>query len=283
MIPMSITSILSFIFASLGGVCAVVAITICCAEITDPMSEILRWCRSRRIVIDGHRFDWVQERQAGEFKHIFWDGSKRVFVTNTSRRMNITEAASSLYVWYSSQIDESAPDTLGWRLWLWDPVQRALISPVQGTRWPEDGILTADNWGASSLAGIYALRMPQCIDKALPHLQRAFLPIFLAAFDYMGTHNSECGRKHIAEVVVWGVVERWGNAIIGENGWRAETVAIKYVFAEPETAAAIRKAYPSIDVRDSDTSSETKNDDKDAEEERKPTDGHRKDSENRHS
>jgi hypothetical protein len=35
----------------------------------------------------------------------------------------------------AAQPDPDAPDTLGWRIWQWDPERRLLRSPRQGTFW----------------------------------------------------------------------------------------------------------------------------------------------------
>lgn len=131
--------------------------------------------------------------------------------------------------------DPSQPDTLGWRLWRWQG--GALISPQQGAVWPEDGVLdAAASWSDAAairgVAGIHARRLPRDWRRA----------------DWR--HDPELGGSVPAHgIMIAGIVERWGRAVIGTEGWRAERAVIKAVLApSTEIGLAIEAAYPSIEV-----------------------------------
>lgn len=136
-----------------------------------------------------------------------------------------------------SRPDRRAPDTLGWRVFRWDQTLNQLVSPHQGTAWPEDGVLEAENWPIDSAevlrnkAGIHAVRMPKNWKEADP------------------SHNHELSFGANLVDGIDGIVERFGRAVVGDNGWRAERVVIRRVRApSTEIGLAIELAYPTIDV-----------------------------------
>lgn len=116
------------------------------------------------------------------------------------------------------------PDTLGWRTWRWDTRQRVLVSPAQGTPWP-DLEHRVPHWeerdAVRGHAGVHACRLPKG--------------------DWR--HARRPGDMPHANVL--GLVERFGKFVLGSMGWRAEWVIIRELLAPDEfTAQAIRAAYP---------------------------------------
>jgi hypothetical protein len=122
--------------------------------------------------------------------------------------------------------DPDAPDTLGWRGWIWDG--SVLISPLQRTAW-HDITLQAGHWEESTVlrgtAGIHARRLPRDWRRADPAV-------------------TEIGRCDIH-----GIVERFGRYVLGTEGWRAEWVVIRELMApDTETALALMRKYPDVRV-----------------------------------
>src|ERR1700722_12041652 len=106
----------------------------------------------------------------------------------------------------ASELDMSAPDTLGWRGWNWDNKKKCLISPVMNTEWtsPE---LRVVNWedteNVRGVPGIHARRLPKDWTKAI------------------------WGGSDAPVSQITGVVERFDRFVLGEIGWRAEWVIIR--------------------------------------------------------
>jgi len=122
--------------------------------------------------------------------------------------------------------DPDAPDTLGWRGWIWDG--SVLISPLQRTAW-HDITLQAERWKESTVlrgaAGIHARRLPRDWRRADPRV----------------TEIGPCD--------VHGIVERFGRYVLGTEGWRAEWVVIRELVApDTETALALMRKYPDVRV-----------------------------------
>lgn len=120
----------------------------------------------------------------------------------------------------------NAPDTLGWRGWLWDGT--VLISPVRWTPW-HDIALCAVEWSDGAAvrgqAGIHAIRLP-------PDWRRA-----------------DPSRTEIGRCTVHGIVERFGRYVLGTEGWRAEWVVIRELMApDTKTALALMRKYPEVRV-----------------------------------
>ena len=120
--------------------------------------------------------------------------------------------------------DPDAPDTLGWRGWIWDG--SVLISPVQRTAW-HDITLRAEHWEESTVlrgsAGIHARRLPRDWRRADPT------------------------ATEIGQCTVHGIVERFGRYVLGTEGWRAEWVVIRELMApDTETALALMRKYPDV-------------------------------------
>lgn len=133
-----------------------------------------------------------------------------------------------------AQPDPYAPDTLGWRVWVWDAKKKRLCSPAQGTIWhtPE---LRVKRWNASEavrgIAGIHAARMPR-------DWRRAKLE-----------HHGELATYRGDEHTIVGVVERFGKYVLGTEGWRAEIAIIRKLRAPNiEIGLALEKAYPDVEV-----------------------------------
>lgn len=128
----------------------------------------------------------------------------------------------------ASEIDKTAPDTLGWRGWNWDNEEKLLVSPSMGTKWigPD---LRVEKWvdhdELRGIAGIHARRIPKNWKIA-----------YWGGFD---APNSQ----------ITGIVERFGKFVLGELGWRAEWVIIRKLLAPTqEIGFALEMAYPEIHV-----------------------------------
>lgn len=123
------------------------------------------------------------------------------------------------------RMDGAAPDprgltVLGWRAWLVE--DGVLVSPFQCTPWTSVRLVArdySDNAAVSGHAGIHALRMPRWDWRTL-----------------LGTigHTLKLAYALATGVVVTGVVERFGRAVLGETGWRAEEVVIRELLAPTE-------------------------------------------------
>jgi len=141
-----------------------------------------------------------------------------------------TRVAAALRAHRAAKPDPKAPSTLGWRAWLIAADGR-LASPHQRTIWPSE-TLRADDWSDAAAvrgeAGIHARQMPRDWRRA-----------GWSAGDYSEGPSAADGR------LVTGVVERFGRAVIGETGWRAEQVVIRELLAPDETTFfALQWAYP---------------------------------------
>lgn len=131
--------------------------------------------------------------------------------------------------------DPNKPDTLGWRVWHWDPVKRLLKSPSQGTYW-HAGELRVPHWDTQSVvrghAGIHAALMPY--------------DWLRASLD--GTELEFFKTQPVKNTIV-GTVERYGKYVLGTEGWRAEWVIIKSLKATTtEIGLALEQAYPDVEV-----------------------------------
>ena len=146
---------------------------------------------------------------SGQHVHSWWHWPSRSEIVAAVRQ------ARKQQEWREAQArvlapSPDAPDTLGWRGWLWDG--SVLISPVQRTPW-HDTTLYAANWSDSAAvrgeAGIHARRLPCDWRRTDPRL-------------------TEFGNCH-----VHGIVERFGCYVLGSEGWRAEWVIIRELMAPP--------------------------------------------------
>lgn len=129
----------------------------------------------------------------------------------------------------------SAPSTLGWRAWNWDAVARVLRSPHRGTPWPT-AACQASAWSDEDAlrgrAGIHARRMPRDWRRAI------WKP---------SDTQQEGPAPHPG--LVCGIVERYGRAIVGPLGWRAEHVVIRGLVAPSiEMVLALMERYPDVEV-----------------------------------
>jgi len=131
----------------------------------------------------------------------------------------------------AAQPDPDAPDTLGWRIWQWDPEQQRLRSPHQRTLW-HSAELRVERWDESGVLrgyeGIHARRMPR------NWLQAEW-----------GNHDGPAMNTKC----ISGVVERFGRYVLGTVGWRAEWVVIRKLRAPTtEIGLALETAYPEVEV-----------------------------------
>lgn len=135
----------------------------------------------------------------------------------------------------SAKPDSAAPDTLGWRCWLWDSALKRLRSPHRGTVW-RTACLSAEHWSdegaVRGVSGIHARRMPQ--------------DWLRAGWIYMGHQEGDISD---ARLLVHGIVERFGRYVLGDRGWRAEHVMI-HELAAPSVPVmlALMEAYPGVRV-----------------------------------
>jgi len=126
--------------------------------------------------------------------------------------------------------DPDAPETLGWRAWSWDPAIKRLRSPsYRETIWytPE---MRAENWkdagGVRGHGGIHAARMP---------------------IDWRRASVNGTELNGYGEII--GVVERFGNFVLGTMGWRAEWVIIRSLRApNSRIGLELERAYPDVEV-----------------------------------
>ncbi|MCC6775660.1 MAG: hypothetical protein IT537_03330 [Hyphomicrobiales bacterium] len=114
---------------------------------------------------------------------------------------------------------------LGWRGWNVTE-DGSLLSPFQKTKW-HSAECRVEQWDSSAtmrgVAGIHALWVP---------------PQWRAA----RAHHEMGGSVH-------GIVERFGRAVLGTEGWRAEWVVVREILAPDDAiAAAIRRQYPDVIV-----------------------------------
>jgi hypothetical protein len=172
--------------------------------------ELWRGLRSRRALAKILRKDWTTRRQ------VRW-----------------------------AQIDPEAPDTLGWRCFLWIPELKRLISPQQGSVW-HTAELRVEKWQNDGSmvrgeAGIHACRMP--IDW-----RRASIAHHSELHHYNKPSEGTLGWRNGCVTIV-AVVERFGKYVLGTEGWRAEVVVIRKLRA-PSTAIglALEQAYPEVEV-----------------------------------
>lgn len=130
--------------------------------------------------------------------------------------------------------DTAAPNTLGWRAWVWDDAERCLRSPHRGIPWigPD---LRVERWDESEalrgVAGIHARLMPR-------DWIRAGWPA-----------RGESEGPSSADRIVTGIVERYGRYVLGTHGWRAEHVVIRELCAPSvRVMIALMRAYPEARV-----------------------------------
>lgn len=126
-----------------------------------------------------------------------------------------------------TDVDPTVPDTLGWRAWRF--YNDHLISPTQGIEWP-DAELRVSEWDESDVvrgvAGIHALLVP---------------------VDWKFADPLKCGVG--SDVPVHGIVERFGQFVLGTEGWRAEWVVVRELATRDKMIAKqLKKTYPDVVV-----------------------------------
>jgi hypothetical protein len=107
----------------------------------------------------------------------------------------------------------------------------ALYSPTYGTRW-DSCVLKAKYWSNQD-----ALRGMTGIHAAWPTVDRRKLPTEL--WGYLHYHD----QGVIAELV------GWGQCVVGDIGWRAETVMLRKIYViDARITAQVQRAYPEVEV-----------------------------------
>jgi len=181
-----------------------------------PVCTLSRYCR-----LDQHRL-------------LYWHNIK-VYGIRGSLRSTLRRRAAEvlrrnrarLLIARASQPNPRASTLLGWRKWRWDSNINCLISPLRLTVWTSE-MLTADRWddsyAVSGVCGVHAHRLPRKFQRHLSNLR-------------------------ISKKNVVGVVERFGRAVVGQEGWRAEQVVIRELFApDQDMFIALQGAYPGATV-----------------------------------
>ncbi len=151
----------------------------------------------------------------------------------------------------ANQPDPRAPDTLGWRVWHWDPSTNLLMSPSRKTVW-RTAELRVSAWNTGDVvrgeAGIHAVRMPY-------NWRRASLD----GTELAGFNTPKFDKKFIRHVgtvsipiksnAVTGIIERFGRYVLGTKGWRAEWVVIRKLKApSTEIGLLLEQAYPEVEI-----------------------------------
>lgn len=130
--------------------------------------------------------------------------------------------------------DPNAPDTLGWRMWIWDAAVQRLRSPMRKSAIWHTPELRVDHWDTREVlrgvAGIHARRVPIDWRRAIWIEDRRTEPRW-------------------QDNAVAGIVERYGRYVLGTRGWRAEWVVIRKLLApNNEIGLALERAYPDVEV-----------------------------------
>ncbi len=151
----------------------------------------------------------------------------------------------------ANQPDPRALDTLGWRVWGWDPNIKLLVSPSQKTVW-HTAELRVSSWNTNDVvrgvSGIHAARMPY--NWRLASLDGTELAAFnTIKFDQKFVRHVGTISIPIKSAVITGIVERFGRYVLGTEGWRAEWVVIRKLKApSTEIGLALELAYPEVEV-----------------------------------
>jgi hypothetical protein len=121
------------------------------------------------------------------------------------------------------------PNYFGFRKWRWDEGLQRLTSPYQRTVW-ETAELHAHQFAPGSLvsgvAGIHARLVPR---------------------NWWRLRTPE--EQEVFGVVVWGIVERFGAYVLGEQGWRAEHAVIRVLLAQSlRMQYDLERAYPGVPI-----------------------------------
>lgn len=141
-------------------------------------------------------------------------------------------------------LDPAAPNTMGWRWWVWNPERSLLMSPIQRAVW-ETPELRCETWDEDQIvrgvAGIHARLVPlqwtTAVSDEVPQ-----------ARGWQSEGIGSVGTSFYAPIIT-GLVERFGRFVLGTEGWRAEHVVIRKLYA-PTTAIGleIERAYPDVEV-----------------------------------
>lgn len=163
-----------------------------------------------------------------------------VFSANTVQ-IQYFDALFDLYKISAATPDKYAPDTLGWRCWIWTHDNK-LISPYFNTVVWHSETMQAENWGSyddsrNNSVGIHALLMPINWRQAgYPYFPTAQLKLL-------------CNLDQIRGSVITGIVERFGKFVLGDLGWRSEWVIIKELQTDsPCIADLLQQRFPQVSV-----------------------------------
>lgn len=174
----------------------------------------------------------------------------------------------------------------GWRSWLWEPNQKLLFSPSQGTPW-YGSELRVTHWDESDVvrgkSGIHAEFVPvdwenqvsayapmaQIFVSTLPpgspgetmsmNIGYGSYALVCDGFQWcepssgavypFGTQFASPIQRSPQTNAIHGIVERFGKYVMGTDGWRAEWVIIRKLYApDTETGLALEAAYPDVEV-----------------------------------
>ncbi len=198
-------------------------------------------------------------------------------VSGMCKQYNYLAQASFYCPITGHDIDPSVDSTLGWRGWIWDEVSETLLSPVIGTTW-ESAELRAEVYAPikeiRSAAGIHAYRVPtdrkakvcetileiQEAQNSFGKLVRLSPPVNKKHIGFANEEFSQSVVKiPISPVFLHGIVERFGQYVLGEIGWRSEWAVIRELVA-PTTALGLKleQRFPEVKVHFPDSTSENR-------------------------
>jgi hypothetical protein len=164
-----------------------------------------------------------------------------------------------------SDIDPSVETTLGWRCWIWDELSETLLSPVMGTTW-ETAEMRADVYDAvkdiRGQRGIHAYRVPKAWrtkESETASEMKSFLhyygPLVLLDPAYSIKRVSflyqsmGAAYQPLQPVFIHGIVERFGQYVLGEVGWRSEWAVIRELVAPTEAIGLkLEQKFPEVKV-----------------------------------
>lgn len=151
---------------------------------------------------------------------------------------------------------EYLPDEMGWRYWNWSPSRLTLCSPLYRSVWREREFV-AVNWpkrranpDERNHTGIHAARAP--VDwwrRTNGELRKVGDKAGQSGI----STNVQVGETLAYvddEIIVQGLVERFGGFVRGTRGWRAEMVIImEFLAPNNRIGLQLEQAFPDVPVR----------------------------------
>jgi hypothetical protein len=176
---------------------------------------------------------WISNGPSGVSIHpdgwqSYGRGDWTVTASGSPKQRCVWRAYKKWRAWYRKQRTYGDP-TLGFRVWLWNG--KHLTSPYMRTVWIEPELRCVE-WKESKVvrgeAGIHAER-------------------YAPSWTWQKPYYETQGPK--SEIIVRGVVERFGKYVLGTEGWRAEWVVIRKLLAPTqEIGLALERAYPDVEI-----------------------------------